>query len=232
MLRLVGLGLDDGELTGKGEKALKTAEKVYAEFYTNTETVEIEALQDRLEVDIEKLSRKEVEREDRIIKSAEEQDTAFLVSGDPLTATTHYDIKHRAEGKGIETQVVHAPSIITSVNETGLNLYKFGRVVTLPEEGKPNSIIEHVEENDSIGLHTLVLLDIDYRASDAAEKLLNMGLEDREAVVIERANATDQEISVMQLEEVEDSEFGEPPHSIVLTGDKSHKEEEFLEAED
>ena len=230
MLRLVGLGLDDGEVTQKGEKALKKAEKVYAEFYTNTETVNLEELEDRLEVDIEKLSREQVEREDRIVESAEEQETTFLVSGDPLTATTHYDIKHRAEGRGIETDVVHAPSIITSVNETGLNLYKFGRVVTLPEEGKPSSIIEHIEKNDSIGLHTLVLLDINYRAGEAAEKLLEMGLEEREAVVIERANDTDQEISVMQLDKVPNSELGETPHSIVLTGDKSHKEEEFLEA--
>lgn len=230
MLRLVGLGLDDGEVTRKGEKALKEAEKVYAEFYTNTETVNIEALEERLGVEIEKLSRKEVEREDRIFESAEEQDTAFLVSGDPLTATTHYYIKHRAEKKEIETEVVHAPSIITSVNETGLNLYKFGRVVTLPEEGKPSSIIEHVEKNDSIGLHTLVLLDINYRVSDAAEKLLEMGLEDREVVVIERANNEDQKIQTMQLQEAADLELGKPPHSIVLTGEKSHKEEEFLEA--
>lgn len=230
MLQIIGLGLDDAEITKKAEEALGTAEKVYAEFYTNTETVDLEALEKELDIEIQKLNRKEVEREDQIVESAKEHDTAFLVSGDPLTATTHYDIKHRAEEQGIETEVFHAPSIITSVNETGLNLYKFGRVVTLPEKGKPESIIEHVEKNDSIGLHTLVLLDINYRASDAAEKLLEMNVENRETVVVERANNDSQEITALSLEEVAEREFGKPPHCMIFTGEKSHKEEEFLEA--
>ncbi|MFB6216624.1 MAG: diphthine synthase, partial [Candidatus Aenigmatarchaeota archaeon] len=131
MLYLVGLGLDDGEVTQKGIEAVRSSEKVYAEFYTNTETVDLENLEEKTESAIKKLSREEVEREDAVLESAREQDTAFLVSGDPLTATTHYDIKHRAEKRGIEVNVVHAPSILTSVAETGLNVYKFGRVVTL-----------------------------------------------------------------------------------------------------
>lgn len=230
MLRIIGLGLDNGETTGKAEEALRKAEKIYAEFYTNTETVDIEALEERLEIEIEKLDRSEVEREDKILESAKENDTAFLVSGDPLTATTHYDIKHRAEEHGITTEVFHAPSIITSVNETGLNLYKFGRVVTLPEKGKPQSIVEHVEKNDSIGLHTLVLLDINYEANLAADKLLEMGVEERETVVVERANNDSQEITVRGLGKVAEEDFGNPPHCLIFTGEKSHKEEEFIEA--
>ncbi|MFB6143672.1 MAG: diphthine synthase [Candidatus Nanohaloarchaea archaeon] len=229
MLRIIGLGLDSGELTRKAEKALKDAEKVYAEFYTNTETVDLEELEQRLDLSIEKLERSQVERDDLILESSAERDTAFLVSGDPLTATTHYDIKHRAEHQGIETEVHHAPSIITSVNETGLNIYRFGRIVTLPADGRPESLIEHVEANDSIGLHTLVLLDINYSADAAAAKLLEMGVDNREAVVVERANSEDMKVTVSDLGEVAGSDLGEPPHSIVLTGEKSHMEEEFLE---
>jgi diphthine synthase len=232
MIHLIGLGLDDGEVTQKGLDAIENSDKVFAEFYTNTETVGLEELEEKTGKEIEKLSREEVEQKDRILEEAGKSDVAFLVSGDSLTATTHYDIKHRAEERGIETRVVHAPSIFTSIAETGLNVYKFGRTVTLPEEGKPESIIDYIEKNDSIGLHSLILLDIGLQADEAAEKLLKMKPEfsDREAVVLERANLESQEISVMKLEEVSDREFGDPPHSIILTGEKSHKEDEFLEA--
>ena len=224
MLYMIGLGLDNGEITRKGLNALEKVDKAYAEFYTNTANIEL----DELPTDVEVLEREEVEQEDKILESAEEKDTAFLVSGDPLTATTHYDIKHRAEEKGLEVKVVHAPSIFTSIAETGLNVYKFGRTVTLPREGEPESIRKYVEKNDSVGLHTLVLLDIDYDASKAAEKLLNLGIEDREAIVLERANHDDMEISLTSLEEASKDSFGETPHSIILTGEKSFKEEEFV----
>lgn len=230
MLHLVGLGLDDGEVTQKGIKAIKESEKVFAEFYTNTETVDIEKLENETGKKIEKLSREEVEQKDVIIESAEKRKTVFLVSGDPLTATTHYDIKHRAQQRGIDVNVVHAPSIFTSIAETGLNVYKFGRTVTLPENSSPESIIEHIEKNDSIGLHTLILLDINYEADKASEKLVEMNSElgDREALILERANAEDQNIVHGKLDSVEPE--GPTPHCIILVGDKSHKEEENLEA--
>jgi len=230
MLYIVGLGLDDGEVTEKGLKYIRESEEVFAEFYTNTETIDLEALEEKTGKEIEKLSRDEIEREDKIIKSSEEKDTAFLVSGDPLTATTHYDIKHRAEEKGINVEVAHAPSIFTSIAETGLNVYKFGRTVTLPENASPDSIIKHIEKNDSIGLHTLVLLDINYDAGEASQKLVEMNeeLKDREALILERANLDDQKIVYGELEEINPK--GSTPHCIILVGEKSHKEDENLSA--
>lgn len=232
MLYLIGLGLDDGEITQKGIKALENVDRAFVEFYTNTETVDIERLEEKTGTEIEKLPREEVEQNDRILESAQEKDTAFLVSGDPLTATTHYDIKHRAEEKGIETKVFHAPSIFLSIAETGLNVYKFGRTVTLPKDMTPESIGDHIEKNDSIGLHSLVLLDIDYNADKAAEKLIqiNKELEDREAVVLERANDDSQNVSVMELKQISEAELGNTPHCMIIIGETSHKEEEFLEA--
>ena len=231
MLHLVGLGLDNNEVTEKGLQAIESSEKVFAEFYTNTETIDLEKLEEKTGSEIEKLSRKEVEREDRILEEAKTSDVAFIVSGDSLTATTHYDIKDRAKEQGIDTEVIHAPSIFTSIAETGLNVYKFGRTVTLPEKGEPESVIRHVEKNDSIGLHSLILLDINLEADRAAEKVLKMKPEfgERETVVLERANLESQEISVMTLEEVSEESFGEPPHCLILPGEKSHKEEEFLQ---
>ncbi len=232
MLQLVGVGLDDREVTEKGLEAIESAEKVYAEFYTNTETVDLERVEEKTGSEIEKLPRDKVEREDKIIESAKEEDTAFLVSGDPLTATTHYDIKHRAEEEGLEVEVVHAPSIFTSIAETGLNVYKFGRTVTLPEDASPQSVVDYIGKNDEIGLHTLILLDINYEAGKASEKLIDLDeeLAERDAVVLERANDSSQNISAGKLENFVEKDLGEPPHCIIIVGDTSHKEEEFLEA--
>jgi diphthine synthase len=231
MLRIIGLGLDEREITEKGLESLEDAEKAFAEFYTNTANIDLERLEDKTGMEIEELEREEVEQKDRVVEEARESEVAFLVSGDPLNATTHYDIMHRAREKGIEVEVVHAPSIFTSVAETGLNVYRFGRTVTLPRDAAPESVAEHIEKNESIGLHTLVLFDIDYPADEAAAKLTEMGLDpEREAVVLERANHTDQSITVTTLgEAAKKGMFGETPHSLVLTGEKSHKEEEFLE---
>lgn len=229
MLHLIGLGLDDDEITVKGLKAVEISEKVFAEFYTNTETVDLKKIEEKTGQEIQKLSRDEVEQQDAIVESAKSQETAFLVSGDALTATTHYDIKRRAEKQGIETNVVHAPSIFTSIAETGLSIYKFGRTVTLPKDMKPDSITEYINENLSVGLHTLVLLDIDYPADEARDKLVEMDKElaEKEAIFLERANLDDQEISFGQLGDL--TTTGETPHSIIIIGETSHVEDENLE---
>ncbi len=231
MLYMVGLGLDGGEITVKGLEALEEVEVAFAEFYTNTENIDLEELERRTGTGVRQLSREDVEQKDLIIEAAEERDTAFLVSGDPLTATTHYDIKKRAETRGIEVEVVHAPSIFTAVAETGLSLYRFGRTVTLPEDSSPGSVAGFIEKNDSVDLHTLVLLDIDYAASDAAEKLVSMkpGLEKREAVFLSRANTPSQQVEIREIGDAVGGDFGEPPHSIIIIGNLSHTEEEFLE---
>lgn len=229
-LYLIGLGLDDKEVTEKGLDALENVEKAYAEFYTNTETVEIERLEEKTGTEIEKVSRKQVEQEDLILSSAKEQDTAFLVSGDAITATTHFEINDRAKKIGIDTEVIHGPSIFTSVAETGLSIYKFGRTVTLPENHTPQSVIDYIRENEKIGLHTLILLDINYNASEAAEHLIDQdnSLADEEFIVIQRANNNSQSIERGKLEEISNKNLGKTPHSLVKIGELSFNEKELL----
>lgn len=230
MLHMVGLGLDDGEITQKGIKAIEGSDKVYVEFYTNTETVDIEELEEETGKKIEKLPRSKVEREDLVAESAMEQETAFLVSGDPLTATTHYDIKHRLEEQEIKVNVIHAPSIFTSVAETGINIYKIGRTVTLPEESRPESVTRYIEQNLGSGLHSLVLLDINYSADSALEKLVDIepDLKSERFVVLERANMDSMNVTVGSYEKLSERSFGETPHCIIVLGETDHKEDEFL----
>lgn len=229
MLYIIGLGLEDEEITRKGQKYLEKSEIGYAEFYTNTKTINLKTLEEETGTEIQQISRKSVEKEDKILETAKEKDTAFLVSGDPLTATTHYDLVHRARKQNIKVKTAHAPSIFLSVSETGLSIYKFGRTVTLPKQGKPSSIIKHINKNDKIGLHTLILLDIDYDAARASQKLIEMEekLKNREAILLQRANSETQTITIQKLQEI--TQTGSTPHAIILTGEKSHKEQENLE---
>lgn len=172
MLSLVGLGLRDTDISRAAETAIADADVAYAEFYTNAIAYDLDAIEDRAGTRIEVLDRDAVEQDDTVVSAAREQDVAFLVSGDPLTATTHQDILFRAREQGIETDVVHAPSILTAVAETGLSSYKFGRVTTLPEpyDGTvPDSPFDVVEQNQDQGLHTLLLLDIGMTVDEALE---------------------------------------------------------------
>ncbi len=230
MIHLIGLGLDDKELTEKSLEALKKSDIAYAEFYTNTKTIDLDRLEEKTGTEISSVERQDVEQKDIIIEEGKEKEVAFLVSGDPLTATTHYDIKQRAEKEDIKINTYHAPSILTSISETGLNIYKFGRTVTLPKHAEPESIIRQIRDNYSIGLHTLVLLDINFPAPKAARKLIKMDpdLEEKNVMVLERANNSTQQINYLKLKELEKESLGETPHCIIFVGETSHKEEENL----
>jgi len=58
----------------------------------------------------------------------------FLSYGDPYVATTHIELRTRAERDKIRTKTIHGVSAITSVvGECGLHHYKIGRPVTVIE---------------------------------------------------------------------------------------------------
>ena len=113
---------------------------------------------------IEVSSRDETENGDKIIDSALKENVVFLTCGDPMTATTHVDLRLRAVEKGIKTRIIHGGSIVTAVpGLLGLQNYKFGRTTTLayPEKNYfPTSPYDVIKDNKKMGLHTLILLDI------------------------------------------------------------------------
>lgn len=227
MLAIIGLGLGDGGITVRGETLLSAADVAYAEFYTNSIDHDLETLSERTGTPIEELDRETVEVEDRIVAEAEERDVAFLVSGDPLAATTHQDILFRARDAGIATRVVHAPSIFTAVAETGLSLYKFGRATTLTEQNGtvPESVFEVVAENREHGLHTLLLLDVGMTVGRALELL--DGEVDGELVVGAELGE-DSDIAVGRIPELRSRTFGLPA-TLVVPGELSANEAERLE---
>ena len=103
-----------------------------------------------------------------IYENSNNEDVAFLVVGDPLSATTHIDLYLRAKRDGYRCQIIHNTSIINAVACTGLQLYRFGETVSIPFfssitpslDNLPDGFYEKITQNYVRDLHTLCLLDI------------------------------------------------------------------------
>jgi len=159
-LHLIGLGLDQKDLSIKGLEAIKRCDKVYLDNYTGILLYPIKELEALIGKEVILADRELIEKHaDEILK----KDTAFLVVGDPLGATTHYDLLMRARALGIKTKVIHNISILSAIGIVGLMLYKYGKTssIVFPEEDwRPQTPYNAIKDNKKNGLHTLLLLDI------------------------------------------------------------------------
>ncbi|KAF7558400.1 hypothetical protein G7046_g5762 [Stylonectria norvegica] len=165
MLYLVGLGLsDETDITVKGLEVVKKASRVYLEAYTSILLVDQAVLESYYGRSITVADREMVEsNSDEILRNAENEDVAFLVVGDPFGATTHTDLVLRARELSIPVRTVPNASILSGIGACGLQLYNFGQTVSMvffTDTWKPASFYDRIKENRSIGLHTLVLVDI------------------------------------------------------------------------
>src|SRR3989338_4160673 len=99
MLSIIGLGLaDPTDLSIRGFEHIKDADVVYLECYTSVLPCPTDILEKLCGKPIILADRAMVEQnaELTILKDAKEKNAAFLVIGDPLSATTHVDIWQRA----------------------------------------------------------------------------------------------------------------------------------------
>ncbi len=239
-LTFIGLGLyDEKDISLKGIEAAREAESVYSEFYTsNLAGCNIEDVEEQLDKDVSILSRKEVENDAVPVNEAKNKKVVFLTAGDPMAATTHIDLRLRAEKEGIETKIIHSSSIFSAVpSQLGLQHYKFGRTVTLPfnrsEEDYPSSPYKNIKENRDRGLHTLVLLDIDsenkryMKVKEGIEALLDLeerlgqGVIDEETLLagLARVGSARPEIKADYPDKLRSHGFGGGLHSLVVFGD-------------
>ncbi len=244
MLVFIGLGLNRKGISLKGLEEARDADGVFIELYTSLiPELDIEELEEEIGKPIKALKRDDVEQNpDEILKSAKEGKAAFLVPGDPMIATTHVDLRLRAESIGIETRMIHGASIETAgVGQAGLQSYKFGKSATLPLPDKPSQTpYDVLEKNQELDLHTLFLLDIKseeerYLRADTAigylldlERILDRGVfkEDTLVVVVARAGSDNCLVKAGVAGNLRDIDFGSPPHVLIVPG-KLH----FLEAE-
>jgi len=248
MLTFIGLGLyDEKDITVKGLEAVKSADAVFAEFYTsNLIGTSIEKIEKFYGKKLIILTREEVELEPVWLSLAEKENIVFLSGGDAMVATTHIDLRLRAKDMGIETAIIHAPSISSAVSGlTGLQNYRFGKSTTIPfpyirnEKAiiseAPYDTIKMNKKND---LHTLVFLDIDREKGfmdikKAASLLLEMEARRGEGVLlnslavgIARAGSPSPAVFSDYIEKLKDHDFGGPLHVLIIPASLH-----FIEAE-
>ncbi|GET91160.1 diphthine synthase-like protein [Leishmania tarentolae] len=164
MFTLVGVGLGDAsDITMKGMNAVKEADVVFLEAYTsfliNSNAEELTGIYGKPVI----LADREMVESGAVLNDANVKKVVLLVVGDVFGATTHSDLIVRCNQQGIESKVVHNASIINAVGCCGLQLYRFGQVISLcfwTETWRPDSWYERLQSNRASGIHTLVLLDI------------------------------------------------------------------------
>lgn len=173
MFYLIGLGLNEKSLSIEALEICKKADIIYLETYTATVPYDIKKIESLIEKNVIKLERDLVEKSDFLDK-AKEKNVVLLIYGNPLTATTHASLILECIEKNIDYKIIHNASVFDAVAETGLQLYKFGKVASIPmwnENYKPDSFAAVVKENLSIDAHTLILVDIGLSCWDALNQL-------------------------------------------------------------
>ena len=239
MLYMIGIGLnDENDITVKGLEAVKKCKAIYLESYTSLLQCSVKDLEKFYGKKIILADRDLVEKnaEETILKDAKEKDTAFLVVGDVFGATTHTDIKLRAVNAGIKVTVVNNASILNAVGITGLELYKFGKVTSIPFNNTDvKAPYEVLLSNMEKGLHTLFLLDLSPKENkflsikQAIEFLQKNGVTDEtKAVACARLGSEKPVFRYAKINDLKEIDYGKPPYCLIIPAKLHFMEEEAL----
>lgn len=236
MLYIIGLGLNVDGISKYGLEILKRCKRVYLENYT----VDFPYSEGELK---EKLGLKKIISADRdkvegleIVDEAQKMDVALLIYGSPLTATTHISLIQEAKRLGIKYKIIYSASILDAVAETGLQLYKFGKIASMPAWKKnyePDSFMEIVKENKSIKAHSLILVDIGLDFQDALEQLkISAGkhkVKLNKIIICQALGTKRSKVIYKSLSELEDYHGVKKPYCIVIPSKLHFVEKEVLE---
>jgi diphthine synthase len=245
-LVFIGLGLwDERDMTLRALEEARACQVLFAEFYTSRLMgTTPEGISRSLGRKVSILGREQVEDGRLILAAAGTSRTGFLVPGDPMMATTHVDLRLRAEGAGIPTKVIHGTSIFSAApGLLGLQIYKFGRTTTIPRTTpnfRPSSPYAALAANKAGGLHSLVLLDIGEDGALGAREALDYleAMEGQEGkgvltpstilAVLGRVGSPNPTVVVGTLGELREADLGGPLQCIILPGKLHFAEEEAL----
>lgn len=248
MLFLVGLGLSDKEIPTGAIDACKKCELYIDKFTSAISDKTVNYIENATGKRITELSRQEMEENAKeIVKKASTKDIAILVGGDPLIATTHKILYIEAKKSGVNTQIIHANSIITTaIGESGLDFYRFGSACTIPkwsEHYSPVSFYEKIAANLKIKEHTMLLLDYDSKSKgtidvkeaintlEMAEEHYKKGIISGETKIILLHNMAqdDSKVILMNLKEAKSLDYG-GINIIIMPAELTSIEKEAVEA--
>jgi diphthine synthase len=235
MLYLIGLGLNRKGISLEGLEIVKRCKKVYLENYTVDFHYSVSELSEVLGKDIVSLNREEVEGLE-FIDYAQRSDVALLVYGSPLMATTHITILDECEKSGIKTKVIHAGSVLDGIGETGLQIYKFGRIASMPAWKKsytPDSFMEIIKDNQKIKAHSLILIDIGMDIQNTLEQLetsfKNHDMKLGKIIVCQGLGTVKQKIFYKEFNALKTEFTGvRKPYCLIIPGKLNHVENDYL----
>jgi len=236
MLWFVGLGISGTRsIPIEVVKIIQKADFVYLESFTSPiYKQQEEEIKNIVSGSFKIAKRWLVEDGQEILKASKSSTVVLLSYGDPYIATTHIELRTRAKLEKIETNTIHSASAITSmIGEAGLQFYKVGRIVTIMNEKK--SVITpytSIFKNLIQGLHSVILLEYNQDKNyfldpkDAISSLMDVEKEQKRnvvnndtfAIVASRIGFETQKITSGKFSNLLEVDFGEPPHSIIITG--------------
>ncbi len=237
MLYLIGLGLNVDGISKYGLKTVRKCKRVYLETYTVDFPYSSGELQEVIGKKIIPADREKVESLE-ILDEARRTDVALLIYGSPLTATTHITLLQEAKKSGIKCKVIYNASVFDAVAETGLQIYKFGKIASMPkwDEKKsftPDSFMKTVQENLSMRAHSLILIDIGLKFSDAIIQLeqaaKNHKISLKKIVVCQALGTKHKKIIYRDVSEVRDYKGIKSPYCIIIPSKLHFLEKEILE---
>jgi diphthine methyl ester synthase len=246
-LYMIGLGLATPmDISARALEIVKRAHSVYLEHYTSILQCSTDDIQEVYNRPIVLADRELVEKQvDEMLDLARDKEVCFLVVGDVFSATTHTDLYTRAKELKVEMKVIHNASVLSAIGATGLQVYKFGKVTSIPfGHEKVKTPYRYLAQNATIGAHTLFLLDLDPPANkylsigEAIEYLFRVESEEHEGLLspetmgvgCARLGADTQIIKYAPLKELAEFDFGNAPYCLIIPGKMHFMEEEFLDA--
>jgi len=236
MLYLIGLGLELEGISKKGLEIAKRCKKIYLEKYTVDFPYSFKDIEEIIGKKILPAERIFVESLE-IIDEAKKMDVALLIYGSPLTATTHIALLQEAKRCRVKVEVIYNASILDAVAQTGLQLYKFGKITSMPQWdiGKnfvPDSFIQVIKENISINAHSLILIDIGMNFNEALRQLKfsakKNNLELGKLIVCQALGTKRKKIDYKHVDEFENENIRRP-YCIIIPAKLHFMEKDILE---
>lgn len=234
MLYLIGLGLNEKGITLEGLEAIKKCKRVYLESYTVDFPYSVSKLEKVIKKNIVKLGRKDVES-DKLVKEAKKENIALLVYGSPIFATTHISLLMDCDKSKVKTSIIYSASVFDAIAQTGLQLYKFGKIVSMPKWEKnfePDSFLDSVKQNYSINTHSLILVDIGFPFNKALEQLekaaLKRGVKLEKILVCSAMGTADAKMYYGDIKELKSKKV-DAPYCFIIPGEMHFIEKESVE---
>lgn len=246
MLWFIGLGVSGADGLGADAiKVLKNADVVFLEVFTSPiARSQLTKIKKLVKGKLRVASRWMVEDGKAVLKEAKNRKVVLLSYGDPYIATTHIELRVRAISEKIKTKTIHAASAIPSlIGECGLHYYKIGRPVTMMQDKQSaTSVYRTLYENLISGNHTVIILEYNSDTSfflDPKEAFSNLIFTEGEqkhtvidestfAIVGSRIGMKNQNITAGKLLSLKKSDFGRPPHTIIIPGRMHFTESDAL----